>query len=350
MDDLTSDLKKKRINAPVSIQLTHPSKNEVFKSVQKAMEMANWKEYISQGAKVVLKPNLGWDKLIPGAISSPWVVESVILVIKDYVSDISIVESDQIVCDADRVVRLTGIYELCEKYQILWVNMSKGEYIRYKNGDRLVLHDVKIPEILSNTELITLPLMKTHNKTTITGAVKNQWGCLQELRHNFHPVLSRALVDVCWFTQPRFAVMDATIGLEGNGPKSGAPKEMNMVLASGNIVGVDATAARIMGFDPHQIDHLYLCAKYGYGSLDPIVKGPDIDSIKSDFIPAHHNLVSIAEIILRKSFLSNLLFNTPLLNLLTFVTRRYYDLWDYFVGKKIRRSISKSGYVVGKSL
>ncbi len=36
--------------------------------------------------------------------------------------------------------------------------------------------------------------MKTHNKTVITGAIKNQWGCPWMLRHNFHPVLPQALV------------------------------------------------------------------------------------------------------------------------------------------------------------
>ncbi|MGV8026744.1 MAG: DUF362 domain-containing protein [Anaerolineaceae bacterium] len=344
MTDLDNVLQKNRSNALVAIQLTKPSKNDVFESVRKAMELAKWKNFISRGAKVVLKPNLGWDKLIPGAISSPWVVEAVILVIRDYVSEISIIESDQVVCNVEKVIRLTGIYGLCEKYNISWVNMSRGKFIQYKSDERLVLHDVKIPEILSDTELITIPLMKTHNKSTITGAIKNQWGCLQELRHNFHPVLSKALVDVCWFTQPRFAVMDATIALEGNGPKSGIPKEMNMVLASGNIVGIDATAARIMGINPHEIEHLNLCAEFGYGSLDPVVIGAEIESIKTEFIPAKHNLVSKAEIILRKTFFSKLLFQTPLLKFLTFITRRYYDIWDFFIGKRIRKEISKSGY------
>ena len=44
--------------------------------------------------------------------------------------------------------------------------------------------------------------------------------------------------------------MDGTIGLQGNGPKSGIPRQMDLVLASGNLVGLDATAARIRAREP----------------------------------------------------------------------------------------------------
>ena len=108
--------------------------------------------------------------------------------------------------------------------------------------------------------MITLPLLKTHNKTTLSGAIKNQWGCLETLRHNFHPVLPEALVDLNTLVRPRFAVMDGTVGLEGDGPKSGRPKEMNVILASANLVGIDSVAAQVMGFDPSAVTHLTLCA------------------------------------------------------------------------------------------
>ncbi len=68
---------------------------EVFDSVRQAMELAHWKQFISPNAEVSLKVNLGWDKLIPGAVSAPWVVEGVIRTIREYVNRIYIVESDQ---------------------------------------------------------------------------------------------------------------------------------------------------------------------------------------------------------------------------------------------------------------
>jgi len=337
---------EKRATAPVALVRTQAERESVFAAVRQAMERAGWQDFITPGADVALKPNLGWDKLIPGAISAPWVVEAVILAIRDYVGKIYMVEADQVVVNVEKVFRLTRLNDICARHNVTWVNMSRGDHVRVRDPERLVLHDVRIPEILTRTELITLPLLKTHNKTTVTGAIKNQWGCLQALRHNFHPVLARALVDVNTLVQPRFAVMDGTIGLEGDGPKSGRPKEMNVVLASGNLVGIDATAARIMGFDPAAIEHLRLCADHGLGAVDGFdVAGETIDAVAQPFVPAHHNAVSGLEMLLRQPLLEWLIFKTPVLRIPSWGARRYYDIWDWREGRRLRRELfARSGY------
>jgi uncharacterized protein (DUF362 family) len=222
--------------------------------------------------------------------------------------------------------------------------MSRGNFVEVKDERRLVLKNIHIPEILTRTELITIPLMKTHNKTVITGAIKNQWGCLHTLRHNFHLVLAEALVDVNAIVQPRFAVMDATIGLEGNGPKSGKPKEVGIVLASGDFVALDTVAAQIMGFDPLHINHIQLCSRHGLGSGDPSaiqVVGERIEDVMAPFIPAKHNAVSWLELMLRRSAIKWLVFDTPLFHLFCWGTRRYYNIWEVLNGRKLRAEILK---------
>lgn len=336
---------RQRAAAPVAVVRTSPER--VFEDVRRVMELAHWQDYITPGADVALKPNLGWDKLIPGAISAPWVMEGVILAIREHVGKIYLVESDQVVVNVEDALRLTRLDEVCRRHGVTWVNMSKGKFVRMRSPERLILHDVHIPEILTRTEMITLPLMKTHNKSTITGAIKNQWGCLQTLRHNFHLVLSAALVDVNTLVQPRFAVMDGTIALEGNGPKSGVPREMNTLLASANLVGIDATAARIMGFDPTNIEHLRLCAEHGLGSLPGSFAevGDDVDAMVEAFVPAKHNAVSWLELALRRSAVQRLVFKTPLLKLFSWGARRYYDVWDWRIGRRLRKDLfSRSGY------
>ena len=332
--------------ALVSLVRTRP--DEIFDNVREAMELANWRQFISPGAEVSLKVNLGWDILIPGAVSAPWVVEGVIQTIRGYVGRIYMVESDQVVVNVEDALRKTRLDTVCGKYDVEWVNMSRGEFVRMQSNDRLVLKDVYIPEILTRTEVITLPLMKTHNKSTITGAVKNQWGCLQTLRHNFHLVLSQALVDVNTIVRPRVAVMDGTVALEGDGPKSGRPKEMNLVLASGDVVALDAVAAQVMGFDPSSIEHLQLCERHGLGTADCediTVVGERIEKVREPFVPAKHNAVSWLELALRKSFVRWLVFDTPLFELSCWGTRRYYDLWDIAIGCSLRNEVLRSsGY------
>jgi uncharacterized protein (DUF362 family) len=329
---------KQRIAAPVALVSTLADKERIIEDVHKAMELAEWKRFVTPGADIALKPNLGWDKLIPGAISAPWVFEGVIIAIKDYVGKVTVVESDQVVVDVRDAIRISRIDEVCKRHNVDWTNMSEGKFVHVRDTDQLTLHNIHLPEILTRTELITVPLMKTHNKSTITGAIKNQWGCLQTLRHNFHPVLSKALVDVNTLLQPRFAVMDATVGLEGNGPKSGISKEMNLVLASANLVGLDATAARLMGFDPILIEHLILCEEHGLGAMGDTLRvvGEPVEKHRQAFVPARHNAVSYLEMALRTSLLAWLVFRTPVFKLMCWGARRYYDLWDWRVGRALR--------------
>jgi uncharacterized protein (DUF362 family) len=327
---------------PVAVVRTTP--NSILEDVQRVMELANWRRFITPGANIALKPNLGWDKLIPGAVSAPWVVEAVIQTIRPYVGEIYLVESDQVVVKADRALALTGLDKICKHNNVTWVNMSKGQFVQVSDPERLVLKQIWIPEILTKTELITLPLLKTHNKTQISGALKNQWGCLETLRHNYHLVLPEALVDVNTIVRPRFALMDGTVALEGNGPKSGIPKEMNVLLASGNLVGIDAIAARIMGLIPEKIKHITLCADHGLGTLSGLadVIGEDINALSTPFKPASHNAVSRLELAFRRSRIEHLVFQTPLLLFFCWGTRRYYDLWDLTVGRGIRKRFNQS--------
>jgi len=336
-----------RASAPVVVLRTAPERERVLADVRRAMESARWQDFITAGADLALKPNLGWDKLIPGSISAPWVVEGVIQVVRDRVGELFLVESDQVVIKVEQTLRLTGLDRLCQSYGVTWCNMSRAQTVRVQDPGRLVLRDVNLPEILTRCQLITLPLLKTHNKTTITGALKNQWGCLETLRHTYHLVLAEAITDVNCLVQPRFAVMDGTVGLEGNGPKSGIPKQMDLVLASGNLVGLDATAARIMGFDPRRIPHLNCAAEHGLGAVDGSfeVVGCQVEEVRQPFLPARHNAVSWLELVLRRSLLRRLVFHTPLFALACWGTRRYYDLWDLLVGPRLRRtSLTGSGY------
>lgn len=335
-----------RDSAAVSLVKTKANPNSVYESVREAMERAEWRRYVSAGAAVSLKPNLGWDKLIPGAISAPWVVDAVIRTIKDHVGEIHVVEADQVVLSARKALHISRLDRVCANHNVTYHNMSIEPTVHLENSGGRVLRDIRIPEILTRTELITLPLMKTHNKTTITGALKNQWGCLETLRHHFHLVLPDALADVNTLVQPRFAVMDATVALEGDGPKSGIPKEMDLVLASANLVGIDAVAAELMGFDPAQIEHLERCAQAGLGSVSGFPKvGESVQAHAARFVPSTHNTVSWLELALRRSFMQRLAFHSPLFPVLCWGARRFYDLWDLFIGRGRRSAFfAKSEY------
>lgn len=109
--------------------------------------------------------------------------------------------------------------------------------------------------------LVSVPKLKTHTFTKYTGAVKNMFGCLPgAAKANVHrvaggePRFSEMLVDVYSILKPKLAVMDAVWGMEGNGPTNGPLRKIGAILASENPVELDLAAARMVGFEPMEIN------------------------------------------------------------------------------------------------
>ncbi|PWT87871.1 MAG: hypothetical protein C5B54_11595 [Acidobacteria bacterium] len=310
-------------------------KDSVQETVRVAMELADWQKYVEKGKPTALKVNLGWDLFIPGSITSPWVVEGVIQTIRDWTGPLCIVESDQVLENIEKAFRKARLRELCDRYGIQWINMTHVKQVSVPVPNGKIFQTLELPETLLQNQVITIPVMKTHAKTKITGAIKNQWGCISKMRHNYHLVLDDALADINSVVRPVFAVMDATIALEGNGPKSGNPKVVNRILASHDIVAIDTAQAKLMGIDPATVVHLGTCASrcLGTNSLDQIEwKGdPDAKELNLHFKTAKHNLVSRVEEILRRSSLRKIVFHTPLFSLMLWGAKIWYLIWFYFV-------------------
>src|SRR4029078_5190085 len=88
------------------------------------------------------------------------------------------------------------------------------------------------------------------------------------MRHESDLVLDDALADLNFVMRPSLAVMDATVGLEGNGPKSGRPRIIERVLCSIDPVALETVQSISMGIDPATVRHLATCAARGIGIRD----------------------------------------------------------------------------------
>jgi uncharacterized protein (DUF362 family) len=318
-------------------------KTGVIDAVQEAMAAAGVLEAVPAGASVCVKPNLGFDLFFPGAVTSPWVVEGVIRGLRERAGEICVVESDQVLVNIEKAMRRAGFERVLRDCGVRFVNMSKGKFVEVPVPKPHRLTSLRMPEILTRSTLVTVPVIKTHDKTGISVAIKNQWGCLDVLRHNYHLCIDDVLTDIHQVLKPAFAVCDATVGLEGDGPKTGHPRRVDRILASRDLVALDAVAARIMGFDPDVIRHLQLLTDAGIGSArDYEVVGEDIAGLNFHFRPAGHNAVSVVELALRQSWLRRLVFETPVLDLMCWGATVWYLIWYYAgPGARIRDEIIK---------
>ena len=326
----------------------------VFRAVRKAMELANWEKYV-KGKNLVLKVNVVWDKIYPSCTTTPMVIEGVLKVIKNSQKvkpeKITIVDTDTAaIMRADISFKIQGIEKMAKKYGAKTVNLSQTEFKIIPFKKALVLHKLKISRVLLEADtIITMPVLKTHSYSSMTGALKNQWGCIHDLRHNFHMVLHQAIADVNNFFKNKitFALMDGLFGMEGKGPKTGKPRKVGYILASPDRVSLDTAACQVMGINPRSVKHICFAQQVGVGSMKTKIVGDPLP--KLNFEPAgQSNLVMATEMWLRHrgKWMEWLMFDakSPFLLLLRWSAKVYYDLWYQFVGIKNVREMMKTNY------
>jgi uncharacterized protein (DUF362 family)/NAD-dependent dihydropyrimidine dehydrogenase PreA subunit len=172
----------------------------------------------------------------------------------------------------ERCARISGILDAAEG---AYVNLAK-ESVQVSGKSPLVGKMVVSRAVLEADLLVNVPKFKTHVQTRITGAVKNMFGILvgaEKARvHLSVPrprQFSEALVDIYRIRIPDLTILDAVVGMEGNGPSSRDLRPVGKVIASVNGVSVDGLMAAMMGFPPKTVDYLDIAGERGLGEIDP---------------------------------------------------------------------------------
>jgi len=148
--------------------------------------------------------------------------------------------------------------------------------IKLKNIDRELQ---LLKAVVDSDYLINMPKLKTHGLTVVTGGPKNLYGCIPGLiKAKYHLELSDIenfcdlIIKINEFLSPSITIMDAIVGMEGEGPSSGSPKFAGYIIASTESYQVDIAAAQIIGIKPSEIPLLKLAHERGIISLtDDIV-------------------------------------------------------------------------------
>jgi len=192
---------------------------------------------------------------------------------------IKIVESDSMSKYADKAFERYNYkaYAKSQKskgFDVELINLSNAPLRKFSfQGD--YFQSPELPEVLSGVgDFASVALAKTHSLTMITGALKNMFGLLPRKDQDYyHPQIHEVILDLNRMFRSSLCLIDARVGLEG--VISGTPKKVGCVILGSNPVSVDATMARIMGFEPERIRHIVEASEHGLGSMDPEVLGDD---------------------------------------------------------------------------
>lgn len=118
--------------------------------------------------------------------------------------------------------------------------------------------------------VINLPKLKTHGLTRYTGAVKNLFGCIPGLtKAEYHlrlpelPLFSRFLVELAQLVRPALTVMDAVVGMEGEGPSAGRPRQLGLILAAPSPFALDRVALALIGLKADEVETAKIAAEHG---------------------------------------------------------------------------------------
>lgn len=127
-------------------------------------------------------------------------------------------------------------------------------------------------QVVDADVVISVPKFKTHTFMMFTGAVKNLFGCIPGLeKAQYHlKVPDRddfgdMLIDLMLACKPALAVMDAVVGMEGEGPAGGTPRDIGALIASVDSVALDVVASAMAGFNPLEIYTNKAAARRGLG-------------------------------------------------------------------------------------
>lgn len=131
-------------------------------------------------------------------------------------------------------------------------------------------------EVLDADIIISLPKFKTHGLTVVTGAIKNSYGILPgAIKAKLHMAAGsperfhKVLVDVFSLRVPDLFIVDAVVGMEGNGPASPDLRDIGCIIAGDNAVAVDSVIAQMMGLYPAKLGFLEYAKQKGLGDYEP---------------------------------------------------------------------------------
>jgi uncharacterized protein (DUF362 family) len=246
------------------------------------------------GKTVLLKPNM--VEFHPGSpvTTNPFALKAAFELF-DYLGakDIIIGEGPGHMRDTEFLLEATGLGKMCKQLGVQFVdlNLDELEVLELKEGFS-GLKQMFLPRTLMNADVVvSVPKMKTHHWVGMTASMKNFFGAVPGRKYGWPKNLlhmrgiPQCILDLQDLIKPRFALVDAVVAMEGDGPINGKAKEMGFFVLGDDLAAIDATCARTMGFDPVELDYIKIAGEV-VGNISPetvSVIGLELDKVKKTF-------------------------------------------------------------------
>lgn len=239
---------------------------------RRAMEEAGGIDaFVRPGDRVVLKPNVSWDRTVEqGANTHPLIVSTVVELCLSAGAE-EVIVTDVSCNDPRRCFHRSGIAKAAQDAGAAVILPEERRFTRVDMGGRLLRERPVLTAVLEADKVINLPVLKQHYLCSLTIGMKNWYGIIGGLRAQLHQDIHGSIVDLARFVRPTLIILDATRVMVTNGPSGGSAndvKKMHTVAAGVDQVAMDAFGARLFGGDPARIPYIAMAAEAGLGTMD----------------------------------------------------------------------------------
>ena len=296
--------------------------------VREALEpLGGMAAIVSEGDTVFIKPNFaafsGWvpdnNTITNGQCTKPEIVLAVAdECLKAGASKVIIGEAGQdLACRWEVGVTLDGRTDIVEGVSEL--NAKYGRKVSLEGLNNSTPRWVFVPSrtefgqiavsslVIDADKVISVPVLKTHHGCAVTLSIKNfmgvtpiwLYGSPRMRLHECDMGVDQCFLDVVKGIQPDLAIIDASIGAEGNAPGVGPGEGRTvdvadrlgawLILAGTDLLAVDSTATRIIGHDPQYVKHLREGFAQEMGEMrEEYIElvGPSLADLRMDWEPS----------------------------------------------------------------
>jgi uncharacterized protein (DUF362 family) len=179
------------------------------------------------------------------------------------------------------VLEETGLARELSERGIRFVDLNRDELAEgalathFTGLDRLWLPRA----VLAADFVVSMPKVKTHHWAGVTLSMKNLFGVVPGIAYGWPKNvlhwkgIDRSILDINAAVPAHFVIADGIVGMEGNGPLHGAPRELGVIVLADDPVAADFTCARLMGLNPLHVPHLAQAAEFlGNGAPERIIQ------------------------------------------------------------------------------
>ena len=167
--------------------------------------------------------------------------------------------------DTEFLVYETGLADQLWHRKISFVDLNRDEPVKTKlQAAYSGLGYLWLPRtVLASDFIVSMPKVKTHHWTGVTLSMKNMFGIVPGSRYGWPKNvlhwagIHESILDICATIRPHFVIADGILAMEGDGPLNGGTRSLHIVLLSDDPVAADSSLARLLGFEPAHIKHIY---------------------------------------------------------------------------------------------